>query len=70
MKIFVDVRTWYWSCKVVIIYYSNLIHFLNISNPKIIELAIGIVLRKLKFLISDIQTNEEIIQSYGISLEN
>lgn len=53
MKIFLDLRTRFKSCKIVIFYYSCLLHLINISHPRMIDLALGIIFRKLGFLIND-----------------
>ena len=44
LKIFLDIRTRFSNCKVIIIYFACLVVMLDHSNDRLVDLVIGIIL--------------------------
>lgn len=59
MKIFLDLWTWFKSCKIVIFYYASFLHLLNQFHPRMVDLALGIIFWKLSFLTNDVASEKD-----------
>lgn len=73
MKIFLDIRTRFKSCKVVILYYACLLHMIEHKHTRVIDIALGVIFRKLKFLTVKQHSyiiTKSLYEEYGLDVED
>lgn len=59
MKVFLDLRTRFKSCKIVIFYYACFLHLLNQFHPRLVDLSLGVIFWKLSFLINGVAAEKD-----------
>ena len=77
MKIFNDIRTKFKASKVVIIYYACLISLIDQQHPRLVDLFLGVIFRKLKFIFDKkyqdhqvLTIDEDYYQTFGLTKDD